>query len=183
MKKILITAFDPFANDLTNSSLEVLKNLNRTVTKLELPTIYNEAFLKIKPHLNYDYIIMLGQAGNRMKLSLERFAQNLDDSSTSDNKNTIKINQQIITDKNLMYQTNIDIDKLYTLINEKNIPVEISNYAGNFVCNNTYYLILNEIYKNNLPLKALFIHIPYLKNLNLELILDGINTIIDALNM
>jgi pyroglutamyl-peptidase len=39
-------------------------------------------------------------------------------------------------------------------------PDAISNSAGTFICNNTLYAVLNYIQKNNLPIKAGFIHFP-----------------------
>lgn len=184
MKKILLTAFDPFDNEETNASLEVLNNIeSENITKLVLPTVYDEAFNKIKPYINYDYIIMLGQAGGRPKISLERFAQNLDDSTTLDNKGILKQNKKIDQDSSLMYMTNTKIEELFNILKEKDIPVEISNYAGNFVCNNTYYHVLNAINNKNLNTKAIFIHIPYLKTITLETAIYGINTVIKHLNM
>ncbi|HEU24142.1 MAG TPA: pyroglutamyl-peptidase I, partial [Mesoaciditoga lauensis] len=40
-------------------------------------------------------------------------------------------------------------------------PAVISNTAGTYVCNHLMYGILNYIHKNDLPIKAGFIHVPY----------------------
>lgn len=43
--------------------------------------------------------------------------------------------------------------------------VIISNNAGNYLCNNIYYHCLKYIEDKNLDTKALFLHIPILKNM------------------
>lgn len=43
----------------------------------------------------------------------------------------------------------------------------ISENAGNYLCNNIYYKGLKHVLKNNLETNMLFIHIPYLKNIDI----------------
>ena len=72
-------------------------------------------------------------------------------------------------------------------VSVKKIPVELSNSAGTYVCNNLMYHVLHYIDNNKLDIKAGFIHVPYMteqitdkkvNSLPLDVLLEGI---IDAL--
>lgn len=167
--KILLTAFDPFANEKINPTLEVLKKLednilNAQIIKLKLPTIFDksskileEKIKEIKP----DFILSLGQAGGRSKITAERVAINVDDASIKDNAGEKPIDQKIRIDGKNAYFSTLPIKAIVGEIKKAGIPAEISNSAGTFVCNHIMYegLYFAEKYGN---IKAGFIHIPFL---------------------
>lgn len=167
--KILLTAFDPFANEKINPTLEVLKKLednilNAQIIKLKLPTIFDkssqileEKIKEIKP----DFILSLGQAGGRSKITAERVAINVDDASIKDNAGEKPIDQKIRIDGKNAYFSTLPIKAIVEEIKKAGIPAEISNSAGTFVCNHIMYegLYFAEKYGN---IKAGFIHIPFL---------------------
>lgn len=167
--KILLTAFDPFANEKINPTLEVLKKLednilNAQIIKLELPTVFGisskileEKIKEVKP----DVILSLGQAGGRSKITVERVAINVDDASIKDNAGEKPIDQKIRNDGENAYFSTLPIKAIVEEIKKAGIPAEISNTAGTFVCNHIMYegLYLAEKYGN---IKAGFIHIPFL---------------------
>ncbi|WP_099320488.1 pyroglutamyl-peptidase I [Anaerococcus sp. Marseille-P3625] len=167
--KILLTAFDPFANEKINPTLEVLKKLednilNAQIIKLKLPTIFDkssqileEKIKEIKP----DFILSLGQAGGRSKITVERVAINVDDASIKDNAGEKPIDQKIRIDGKNAYFSTLPIKAIVEEIKKAAIPAEISNSAGTFVCNHIMYegLYFAEKYGN---IKAGFIHIPFL---------------------
>ena len=93
----------------------------------------------------------------------------------------------IIEDGCAAYFSTLPIRQMMKDIAVKKIPVEISNSAGTYVCNNLMYHVLNYIDVNKLNIKAGFIHVPYmteqitnnkLNSLPLDILLEGI---IDAL--
>lgn len=167
--KILLTAFDPFANEKINPTLEVFKKLednilNAQIIKLKLPTIFDksskileEKIKEIKP----DFILSLGQAGGRSKITVERVAINVDDASIKDNAGEKPIDQKIRIDGKNAYFSTLPIKAIVEEIKKAGIPAEISNSAGTFVCNHIMYegLYFAEKYGN---IKAGFIHIPFL---------------------
>lgn len=167
--KILLTAFDPFADEKINPTLEVLKKLednilDSKIIKLALPTVFDksskileEKIKEIKP----DVILSLGQAGGRSKITVERIAINVDDASIKDNAGEKPVDQKIRNDGENAYFTTLPIKAIVEEIKRAGIPAEISNTAGTFVCNHIMYedLYLAEKYGN---IKAGFIHIPFL---------------------
>lgn len=167
--KILLTAFDPFADEKINPTLEVLKKLEDNILdvqliKLELPTVFDksskileEKIKEVKP----DVILSLGQAGGRSKITVERIAINIDDANIKDNEGNKPIDQKIRNDGENAYFSTLPIKAIVEEIKKAGIPAEISNTAGTFVCNHIMYegLYLAEKYGN---IKAGFIHIPFL---------------------
>lgn len=177
--KILLTGFDPFGKDKINPSIELVKKVEEKIDKaqifkLEIPTVFKksgeileENIKKIRP----DVILCIGQAGGRSSISVERIAINIDDARIDDNDGKKPIDKKIRDDGENAYFSNLPIKKIVEEIKKENIPAEISNSAGTFVCNHLMYeaLYLAKKYKN---IRAGFIHIPYLP----EQVLNKANT-------
>ena len=91
--KITITAFEPFGGFNTNSSYVALSKLsNLAIDKIVLPVSYPDAYVTLKETIKEtNFIILLGMAAKREKVSIEVRAKNLLDFRIPDN------NQQIIT--------------------------------------------------------------------------------------
>jgi len=172
MKKILITGFMPFGGETINPSYEAIKKMNcenikAEVLKLEVPTAYQksisfvvESILSFKP----DIIIMVGQAGGRKEISIERVAINIDDSKAPDNLGEVRTDQQIVNQGEPAYFSTLPIKKIAERIKSLGIPAGISNTAGTYVCNHLLYGVLHEIDSRKLKhIQAGFIHVPYIK--------------------
>ena len=63
-------------------------------------------------------------------------------------------------------ETDFDCVQLQKLFESNGIAAKISHNAGTSYCNCLYYNGLNYIQQNNLKTKMVFIHIPFLKNIN-----------------
>ena len=169
--KILVTCFDPFGKDITNSSLLVLENLfdecdGIKIIKQVLPTVRNKSFEVIERILLEEKdiiaVISLGQAGGRNKISLERVAINIDDFRIEDNEHNQVKDETIIEDGMNAYFSSLPIRQIEKELSENDIEVEISNSAGTFVCNHVFYKLMNICEEKYPDIKAGFIHIPYL---------------------
>ena len=164
--KILITGFKPFNNEKINPSAQLLSELdinfnNYEINTLLLDVLYqkdSERLLAKIKELKPDYVLMLGQAGGRNCISLEYCALNIRNASIPDNHGKLITHEKIKENGPLAYNTNIDIENLLQL--DPNI--KISYNCGTFICNDIYYNTLDLIYSNNLSIKCLFIHIPYI---------------------
>jgi pyroglutamyl-peptidase len=193
--KILITGFVAFLENTENPTQEILKLLPKSIygnelIKVELPVVYEECFevlLPIIEEVTPDVIINLGLAGGRKAISLERVAININDSISSDNNGYSPTDEVIEETGENAYFSTLPLRKMMKNIQTRNIPVELSNSAGTYVCNNLMYLVLHYIDKNNLDIKAGFIHVPFMSeqlndntvnSLPLDIILEGV---IDAI--
>lgn len=161
--KILLTAFEPFDNLNTNSSLEVLKQINiDNVVKEALPVSYNQVKIKIKELIENhhpDFIINLGQAGGETKLRIEKFAINYTRASIPDNDGILKTKGEVFEGAPLALTSTLDLESIVDEANIDHIDSYISLSAGGYICNSCYF---SSLYLNNG--NALFIHLPYLLN-------------------
>ena len=168
MKKILITGFDPFDGQSINPSSEIIKKLNDLdqtyqLIKLQVPVVFEESANLVIPMIiqeKPDVIILLGQAGGRKEISLERVAINIDDARIPDNKNNQPVDQVIKPDGKNAYFSTLPIR---TIVNQlKDYPIGISNSAGTYVCNHLMYQVLYTLDIHHIQAKAGFIHVPFL---------------------
>ena len=144
MKRILFTGF----NGNNNSSKVLLDNLrinnNVDVLYLDNDFIISEKQLieKIKNNV-YDIIFSLGQKPRVKSIYIEIIARNEFE----------------------RLETNYNYNELKNYL-EKCFKIKVSENARKYLCNNIYYKGLKYIYDNKLKSKMIFIHIPYLKNID-----------------
>lgn len=168
--KILVTGFDPFGGEKVNPAFEVIKRINNNiggaeVVKLEVPTVFRKSIdivTKAIDEIKPDFVLNIGQAGGRFAVTVERIGINEDDARIPDNEGNQPVDTPIDEKGENAYFATIPIKAIVQSIKEKQIPAEVSNTAGTFVCNHLMYGVLNHIAKNKLGIKAGFIHIPFL---------------------
>lgn len=155
--QLIITAFEPFGGFETNSSYTCLNRINDdSIIKIVLPVSYPDAYETLRPYVtDTTFVILLGMAANRKKISIEERAKNILSFKTPDNLGNIITNKKIDdSDIEHLYSA-VNIDKLIKNINKEKEIVYKSNDAGEFICNFLYYKVLKE---HHIP--SLFIHIP-----------------------
>lgn len=157
---ILLTAFAPWlayhrvnASDELLAALAALPDCPETWHFLpSLPVYVEQAYdriLEVAQALRVNYIICCGMAESRRSLSLEARAT--------------------LGDRSL--QTPLDLDQLQSGLT----MTQISQDAGQFVCNGLYYGLL-ETFRDPQDPKVLFIHVPPINTDNLpDLLADLVN--------
>jgi pyroglutamyl-peptidase len=168
--KVLVTGFEPFNKEEVNPSWEVCKNLSEkinshTVVVKQLPVVYDEAKEKVVHYcakIHPDVVLLLGEAGGRTHISVERIAVNCDSAQIKDNKGQSRDNQPIEPDGHDGYFATIPVTAVVNALKKANIPAVVSNSAGTYLCNHVLYSVLHYVKKEGLTTKAGFIHVPYL---------------------
>ena len=167
--KILITGFDPFGGETINPASEAVR-LVRAPAGVELirmpdiPTVFSVSklvcseILKGKP----DAVLCIGQAGGRRAVTPERIGINLMDAGIPDNRGFQPKDLPIEKLGKAAYFSTLPVKKIAEAITLEGIPCEISNSAGTFVCNSLLYSVLSFIEKEQLPIRAGFLHVPFL---------------------
>lgn len=162
--KILVTYFEPFGADDTNSSAEAVRLLHNPyrchkIVSCLLPVSFKRsadiALAKIEEE-HPDIVLCLGQAAGRAVVSLERLAINIASSKSPDCDDYSPNNHKINPDGPDAVMTGVDVAVLVQAMKEKGIPCQVSNSAGTFVCNSLYYRLL--LRHPSLP--VIFIHLP-----------------------
>lgn len=173
MKRILITGFEPFGGESINPSYEAIKKIDShhlacEIHMLELPVVFYESSRIIidKVHdLEPDVVVMVGQAGGRKEISIERVAINIDDSMTPDNKGVSPIDDPIAIFGPKAYFSTLPIKNIHAALKNAHIPCNISNTAGTYVCNHIFYSVMHELeQQKNKEVIAGFVHVPYETN-------------------
>ena len=167
--KVLVTAFDPFGGDNTNSSQIVLNLLpevieNVIINKMVIPTVYIEcaemAFAKALEN-DIDVIIALGQAGGRDGIWVETVGVNYALSKTADNKGNVLYGEKLFENGENAYFSDLPVKLIEENINRLGFKCNLSASAGGFVCNSMLYTILKKAHEGKPGIKSGFIHLPY----------------------
>lgn len=165
MTRILIYAFRPFGGNNINISEEVLKNVKQRkgLKKVYLKTRFEEKiFLDLIGKYKPEMIIGLGQYPRGKRIRIEKRAMNLFGSKNRDDK-------KILEDGREYLDVNLEI---------KNDERSFFSFdAGEFVCNYSMYILLNECLKINI--KFGFLHIPRMmdKKVAINFIESSINSL------
>ncbi|MFA5560793.1 MAG: pyroglutamyl-peptidase I [Acholeplasmataceae bacterium] len=195
MKKIVLTAFEPFGSIESNVTIAILNKIKQENSKVKtyiLPVVFAEVkprMIEIIEKEEPDVLIMLGQAAGALKIRIEKTALNYVNATIVDNKNNQPLDQKINNDENTAYFTTIDDVKLYQQLDHN--YVERSYSAGTYVCNYLYFETLSYINKTNKKIDAIFIHYPLsteqaeaqFKHLPLSILVEQTKKIINYLMM
>ena len=167
-RKLLITGFDPFGGASINPAWEAVKLLPDTVAdfevhKLEIPTVFGlatEKVLEKARELNPDVILCIGQAGGRAAVTPERIGVNIRDAKIPDNLGNQPVGEFVAEDGPAAYFATVPVMAMADCIGAADLPGQVSNSAGAFVCNDTLYGLLHHYAGTGV--KVGFIHVPWL---------------------
>ncbi len=195
--KILVTGFDPFGGEIVNPSYEAVKRLpdvivGANIIKVELPTVMNksiEIVNEIVQNQQIDVVINVGQAGGRKGITPEKVAINLNDFKIKDNEGNQPIDEKIYENGENAYFSTLPVKAIVKKLHENNIAASVSYSAGTFVCNHLMYGVLHNIHKQNLNVRAGFVHIPFMDtqvkdnktaSMSLETMVEGLKLLIES---
>ena len=171
VNKLLLTAFEPFAGESINPSLEAARQMKRVdftgtaVHVAELPVDRYRAVelaLEVIHSIKPDIVIMLGEAGGRHRVNPERVAINVDDYRIADNAGNQPKDEPIVEGGPVAYFSTLPIRAITERIINAHIPAAISNSAGSYLCNRLFFSVMHAITVEGLNAKAGFMHLPYL---------------------
>lgn len=160
--KVLVTGFQPFLSESINPSQMLALDLEKKFTFVKsiiLPVQFGNSFQVLKKTVEIekpDYLIMIGQATGRNKVSFEKIGLNWIQTDNADEFGNKPTPQHIDPSAPLAHMSKFPIDEIYQKLTQKKLPVEISFTAGAFVCNDLYFNVLNRLPE----MKSVFIHVP-----------------------
>lgn len=168
MKRILVTAFEPFGGDPVNPTESVLRALpfeipGARIEKLLLPVEFGlapELLLAGYRELLPDAVVCFGQAGGRSAVTPELYAVNLMNARMPDNSGFMPSNVPVIKGGEERLVSRLPVWEMIARIRGEGLPAEISFSAGEFVCNCLMYSALALI-PESVP--AGFVHVPFIK--------------------
>ena len=167
---ILVTAFDPFGGESINPAREAAAALpeqigGARIVTLWIPTVFEKGAAMVTAamdQLRPDAVVSLGQAGGRKAVTPERIAINLMDARIPDNEGQQPLEQIIEPGGPDGCFSTLPVAAMAEAIRKADLPGEVSNTAGTFVCNQVMYCTLRHAAKAMPDTKCGFIHVPYL---------------------
>ena len=172
LSSVLVTGFDPFGGSDVNPSWQAIHALHgreiagHRIIGGELPTVFGAAIDRLhalmqehRPRL----VVCTGQAGGRAALSLERVAINVNDARIPDNRGARPIDTPIVPDGPAAYFTTLPIKAMLQSLLDEGVRAEVSQTAGTFVCNHTFYGLMHLLAQPQWQgVRGGMIHVPWL---------------------
>ena len=157
-----------------------------------LPVVCREAanrLLEAVERERPDAVVMLGIAAKRDKITPERLAVNVDDYRIPDNAGNQPCDEPIVPDAPAAYFSTLPIRRMVEAIAAAEVPAEISNTAGTYLCNHVFYALLHHTAERRVDCRAGFVHIPQMAeaaaegapSLPLEALVRGVRAALETL--
>lgn len=143
----------------------LLASFEKQMDVLLLPVTFSEAFEVLKKQVlsrKYDFVLMLGQAGGRSKVGLERVLVNMSDSNKPDESGVLHNEKKILKDGPDAFVSRLPLRSWCEEAERMGLPIEVSNTAGLFVCNFVAYQMQALIQTQLSSTESLFVHLPFL---------------------
>ncbi len=174
MTTVLLTGFEAFGSTPINPAESVATGLDGAQVKGVnilahiVPNVFFEcidvvcsAIDTIQPEL----VIMMGEYGGRAAITVERIAQNFNDSTRYqlvDNRGRSMQGEPTVPNGPNAYYSTLPLRAMVKAMRDSGIPADISDAAGTFCCNHLMYGVLHYIATQSLPIRAGWIHLPHL---------------------
>lgn len=172
MTQVLVTGFEPFGGSAVNPSQQLVEALDGDVAKALLPVSYARAAAELRRAVRGaepDVVICFGQADGRTGISIERFAHNLDEATTTDNEAAPGSGAAIDAVGPVAYPSTLPVDAIVAALRAEGIPAAPSRDAGGFLCNHVFYVLMQLLEEERPQAIGGFVHVPLLPEQVLEL--------------
>jgi pyroglutamyl-peptidase len=176
MTGVLVTGFEPFGKNEVNPSQLLAAELGGVV----LPVSYARAAETLREAIRErdpDVIICFGLADDREAISVERFAHNLDEASTTDNDAANGSGAEIDAAGPLAFRSTLPVDAVVAALRGAGIPAQVSRDAGGFLCNHVFYVLMRDLGENQI---GGFVHVPPLDVLPLDDLVRAARVIVET---
>ncbi len=167
---VLVTGFEPFGDSPVNPSQRIVEALE-DVEKALLPVSYARAADELRRAVREaspDAVICFGQADGRAQISVERFAHNLDEATTTDNDAAPGSGTHIDPAGPAAYPSSLPVDEIVAALRADGIPAAPSRDAGGFLCNHVFYVLMRVLEQERPTAIGGFVHVPLLPEQALE---------------
>jgi pyroglutamyl-peptidase len=190
---ILLTGFEPFGGESINPSWRIAAALDGstidgwTVAARQLPTTFAGALPALDAALDAlrpGIVLGLGQAGGRGSIDFERVAINVNDARIPDNDGAQPIDEPVVPGAPVAYFSTLPIKAMQARIARAGIPASVSQTAGTFVCNHTFFGLMHRL-AGQARARGGFAHVPWLPqqgtpSLALDQLVEGVRLALEA---
>ena len=164
---VLLTGFEPFAGHPVNASWLAVQAVARAwrgsdLLTAELPVSFGRAPQVLWDRLQAvrpDVVVCVGEAGRRSHVGIERLAVNIADAELADNDGARPVDAPVVLGGPVGYLTGLPLRACLAAARATGVPTEISATAGTYVCNATFYALMDAL--TGMPgVRGGFVHVP-----------------------
>ena len=172
---VLLTGFEAFGNTPVNPAEGVARALGDTriddakVVGLVVPNTFFECIEVVCSairELQPEVVVMLGEFGGRATITVERIAQNFNDSTRYqlvDNRGRSMQGEPTVAGGPNAYYSSLPLRAMVKAMREAGVPADISDAPGTFCCNHLMYGVLHFLAtRGDSATRAGWIHLPHL---------------------
>lgn len=166
---VLVTGFEPFGGFAENPSGDVARLLDgetvagHSIVGRVLPVVLDGHRARIGDLLTQSkpvLVVALGLTGDATALRLERQAVNRVDFAIADNGGAMPRDGTLRPDGPLALTSTISLTPIAAALAAAGLAATMSESAGTYLCNATFYHFLDIIRRRELPTRCAFIHVP-----------------------
>ncbi len=163
---VVVTGFEPFGEHRDNVSASIVRALERQRNEAwhceVLPTSFARAGARIERLIETGprAVLLLGLNAKARAVRLERLAHNRDRAALRDNDGEERLDVPIVAGAPEHYASTLPLERFADRVQALGFPVELSDHAGGFVCNHTFYRALHQMARGNLGIQCGFVHLP-----------------------
>lgn len=159
-KEVIITAFGPFGDVTSNPTEKLINSLKEELQDelyrlFVLPVSYSYCSNWVKDHISAEssLVIHFGVSAKSKIIQLERTGRNLVGSSADVDGKFLQ--GKIVAEEIGSIQSGLDLNSLKANLNSKGFPCDVSDDAGDYLCN---FILFKSLCVA--PRRTLFVHVP-----------------------
>lgn len=166
-RTVLVTGFEPFGGDAANPSGDAVRLLADSwdgpaelVTDV-LPVAFASAAARLRELVTRhspDVVVMVGLAGGRSAIGVERVAINLADARIPDNDGAQPVDEPVVAGAPAAHFATLPVKAIVAAMRNAGLAAEVSHSAGTFVCNHVFFAALEAVPAG---VAAGFVHVPW----------------------
>ncbi|MFF7367569.1 pyroglutamyl-peptidase I [Streptomyces tricolor] len=169
MTRVLVTGFEPFAQDTYNPSWAAARLLEKNppdgaeVTAVQLPCVFGKSLSVLRDAVRGTdpaLVVSIGLSP-RNGISVERVAINVNDCPIPDNAGRQPVDEPIVAEGPAAYFSTLPIKRCVTEVQKTGMYAEVSQTAGTFVCNHVFYGLMHLLATEGEQRRGGFVHIPH----------------------
>ncbi|WP_265521093.1 pyroglutamyl-peptidase I [Oerskovia flava] len=174
---ILLSGFEPFGGEETNPSWLAVQRLagervaprgvggdpREEVVAVRLPCTFAGAWAELARAIEEHRpraVVAVGLAAGTTHVRLERVAVNVVDARIPDNDGAAPVDVPVVPGGPAAYFSGLPLKSTLAALREDELPAVVSNTAGTYVCNATFYALMDHVARHEPHLVAGFVHVP-----------------------
>jgi len=166
--RVLLTGFGPFDGQAVNASWLAVREVAARWTGpvelevRELPVSFRGARQQLRTaiaEVEPDLVVCAGEAGGSSAIRVERVAVNVIDARIPDVDGSAPIDVPVIAGAPAAFFSTLPVKACAAAVRDAGVPVEVSNTAGLYVCNATFYA-LQHLLAGRPGVRSGFVHVP-----------------------